>query len=337
MATTKNALIRYKVLDKCFRNTGKKYYIEDLIEECSSVLEEIDPTSDGISLRTIRADIAFMKSSEGWSIELGDYKDGKKMYYRYVDPDFSINNMPLNELEVKQLQSAVEVLSQFKGMPQFEWIEELLPKLSQDIHAKEDKPKIMEFSANAFLKGSQFIGELYNAIYYKKALNVKYHPFNFQEPVDWIFHPYFLKQYNQRWYVFGYNPDSDKYDWNLALDRIQNIEELSIPYVENSKIEWEEYFEDFIGVTKPVDAKVVKIKFIVYEPMARYMEVKPIHGSQKTKWLDEQRLEIRLSLIINKEFENQLMAHIDSIEIIEPQELKQSIQQKLKKAMTLNS
>ena len=35
MATNKNALIRYKILDTCFRNPGKKYFIEDLIEKCA--------------------------------------------------------------------------------------------------------------------------------------------------------------------------------------------------------------------------------------------------------------------------------------------------------------
>ena len=32
MSVNKNALIRYKVLDSCFRNHAKKYFIEDLIE-----------------------------------------------------------------------------------------------------------------------------------------------------------------------------------------------------------------------------------------------------------------------------------------------------------------
>ena len=49
MATNKNALIRYKVLDNCFRNPGKRYFINDLIEECESVLLEIDPESKMVS------------------------------------------------------------------------------------------------------------------------------------------------------------------------------------------------------------------------------------------------------------------------------------------------
>jgi hypothetical protein len=49
MATNKNAQIRYKILDKCFRNSGRRYFIENLISECNKVLKEIDPDSKGIS------------------------------------------------------------------------------------------------------------------------------------------------------------------------------------------------------------------------------------------------------------------------------------------------
>ena len=92
MATNKNALIRYKVLDNCFRNTGKQYFIEDLIIECEKALDEIDNNSNGISRRQIFDDISFMESKEGWSIELEKKRVGKKVFYRYVEKKFSINN-----------------------------------------------------------------------------------------------------------------------------------------------------------------------------------------------------------------------------------------------------
>ena len=70
MSVNKNALIRYKVLDSCFRNHAKKYFIEDLIDECSNVLAELNPSTNGISRRQIFQDIQFMESTEGWNIEL---------------------------------------------------------------------------------------------------------------------------------------------------------------------------------------------------------------------------------------------------------------------------
>lgn len=334
MSTNKNALIRYKVLDNCFRNHSKKYFIDDLIEECENVLLEIDPNSDGISRRQIFADILFMESKEGWGIELDKLRDGRKVYYHYSNKNFSINNMPLNEIEIDQLKSAVDILSQFTGMPQFKWVNELVPKLQQGISKPREAETIIEFDSNEYLKGIEHLGPLHNAIYYKKVISIKYQPYENDAPFDLELHPYFLKQYNNRWFLFGFNPEKDKYDWNLALDRIISIKESKEKYQKNNKIDWQEYFDDIIGVTKPVDLEVEKVVLHFTGITGKYMETKPLHGSQKTKWIDNQTLELSLELIINYEFERLLLSYADVIKIIKPKKLEKKIQGRLKTALS---
>lgn len=325
MATNKNALVRYKVLDKCFRNPGKKYTINDLIEECSKALTEIDPDSGGISRRQIYEDIAFMESAEGWSIDLLRVRENRRVYHRYSDLAFSINNMPLNETEVYQLQSAVDILSQFKGMPQFGWVNELIPRLSNTVGATPSSAAVISFDNNDYLKGIEYLEELYQAIRYRQVLKVLYHPYEETEPLTFLIHPYFLKQYNNRWFAFGYYPQKDKYDWNLALDRIVSIEVTDDQYLSNSVINWDEYFEDIIGVTKPYGKEVEEVVLHFNRKTARYIETKPIHGSQKSRWLNDDTLEIRLSLIINYEFERFVLSYADSVKVIKPETLAASI------------
>ena len=333
MATNKYALIRYKVLDKCFRNPGKKYFINDLIEECTIVLEEIDTKTNGISRRQIFDDITFMESKEGWNVDLIRYKESKKVYYRYADTNFSINDMPLNEIEIVQLRDAIDILSQFKGMPQFEWVNELIPKLNQGICTYEAKDTIIEFDSNQYLKGIEFIGELHNAILYKKPLTISYKPFTSEIHYDVDFHPYYLKQYNNRWFIFGYNPLNDKSDWNLALDRIISIKELKSKYIKNTTINWNEYFEDIIGVTKPENDKVENVILQFNKSTGNYIFSKPLHGSQKSKWINNNTLEISLNLIVNYEFERLILSYVDSITIIKPKKLISSIKSKLQSAL----
>ncbi|MBK6479610.1 MAG: WYL domain-containing protein [Saprospiraceae bacterium] len=333
MATNKNALIRYKVLDNCFRNPGRRYFIDDLIAECESVLLEIDPESNGISRRQLFEDIAFMESKEGWGIELDKLRDGKKVYYRYTDMSFSINNMPLNEVEINQLKAAVDILSQFKGMPQFEWVNELVPKLQQGIATDEASATIMEFDSNQYLKGIEHLGPLHNAIFYKKVLTISYQPFENDAPFDVVIHPYFLKQYNNRWFLFGYNPEKEKYDWNLAIDRIISIREKKGNYHKNTMLDWNEYFEDIIGVTKPVDAVLENVVLHFIGKTGKYMENKPLHGSQKSKWLDDVTLEVNLKLIINYELERLILSYANSVSVIHPLSLANDIQNRLEEAL----
>ena len=333
MATNKNALIRYKVLDNCFRNPGRRYFIDDLIAECENILLEIDPESNGISRRKLFEDIAFMESKEGWSIDLARHRFGKKVYYRYADMSFYINNMPLNEVEINQLKAAVGILSQFKGMPQFEWVNELVPKLQQGMAIDEMPTTIMEFDSNQYLKGIEHLGQLYNAIFYKKVLAISYQPFENDIPFEVRLHPYFLKQYNSRWFLFGYNPEKKKHDWNLAIDRIVSVEETKGAYQKNNKIDWQEYFEDIIGVTKPDNAEPEQVVLHFKGRTGKYMETKPLHGSQKSKWIDENTLKISLHVIINYELERLILSYADMVAVIAPLRLADTVKSRLEMAI----
>jgi predicted DNA-binding transcriptional regulator YafY len=333
MATNKHAVLRYKVLDNCFRNPGRRYFIKDLMAEIKGVLQEIDPETKGISRRQIFDDIAFMESKEGWNIELDRTQDGKKIYYRYTDLSFSINNMPLNEVEINQLKTALHILSQFKGLPQFEWVSELVPKLQQGVTLDRDTTPIMDFDSNQYLRGIEHLGPLYNGIFYKKVLNVSYQPFENDSPYDVLIHPYFLKQYNNRWFLFGYNQENEKYNWNMAIDRIISIQDTKKDYMENNCIDWTEYFEDMIGVTKPDDAKVEQVVLRFSGRTRKYIETKPLHGSQVSKHIDENTLEVKLDVIINYELERLILSYADCVSVIQPLSLAEVIKIRLQEAL----
>lgn len=335
MAVTKNPLIRYKILDKCFRNPYKRYFIDDLIAACNELLMEIDPESKGISRRQILDDIAFMESSEGWSIDLVRHRDGKKVFYRYEDTNYSINNMPLNEVEVNQLQSALQILNQFTGMPQFNWVNEMLPKLRSGIQNSEEQKQIISFDANQYLKGIEYLSELYNAIAFKTVLNITYQDFKSEKPYHIRLHPYYLKQYNNRWFLFGFNEFNGNPHWNLALDRIEKIEPASSPY-QTDRTNWEEYFDDVIGVTVPENSPLEDIILRITGDTGKYIYNKPLHGSQKAKWIESDALEVSLKLKINYEFERLILSYTGSIEVVKPIVLKEKILGKLKHGTELN-
>jgi len=326
MPINKNALIRYQTLDRCFRNPGRKYYIEDLLDECNDALAEENLHTDGIKRRQLFVDIKFMESKEGWSIPLDKIVDGKKKYYRYDNREFSISNSPINEMEAEQIKSALLVLSRFKGTPQFEWIEELMPKLSQAFGFVQSDREIIGFDQNPYLKGIEHLGILFNSILYKKVLEVEYQSFKSSKSDISIFHPYYLKQYNNRWFLFG---QIDRFDGLSVrtLDRIERIKDVKGKYIENTGYNFLEYFEDIVGITKPNGVKPELIKLHFSPKQAPYVLTKPLHGSQKNKKQDENGITITIEVIPNFELMSVLLSFGKEVKIISPLWLKQKIKE----------
>ncbi len=325
MPNTKFSFIRCRILDKCFRNPVKQYQIQDLIDACE---EELNMS---ISRRTIYYDIDFMKSLDGWEAPIEAIKDGNRRYYHYTDPDFSIDKVPLSEAQLKQIQGAVDVLNSFEGLPQFEGLQDSLVKLGLTALNTEAKP-CFGLDHNEYVGGLSYLTPLFNAIQYNNVLKIGYKPFD-EEAMDLVFHPQYLKQYNNRWYIFGVEQNHQDQIWNLALDRIESLATTKdYTYIKLDE-DWNEYFEDIIGVTNIHDAPVEKIHFLVHDKTAHYLFTKPLHGSQVAKWLDDNTLDITLKVKINFELKRLLLSYAPYITILEPQSLIDAHKDSLQKAL----
>ncbi len=105
MAQNKNALIRYKTIDKCLQNKYRQWTLEDLMNACSDALYEYEGKENPVSKRTIQLDIQMMRSEKlGYNAPIEVYD---KKYYRYADEDFSITDIPLTETDINVLSETV--------------------------------------------------------------------------------------------------------------------------------------------------------------------------------------------------------------------------------------
>ena len=147
-----------------------------------------------------------------------------------------------------------------------------------------------------------------------------YRPFKSDHDIDLVLHPYYLKQYNNRWFLFGLN-DKYKSISNMALDRIVSFETITLKYIKNKSINFNEYFEDIIGVTMPDKGKLVKIELLFTNEEAPYVLTKPIHGSQKKKKHDENGLIVSIEVIPNIEFEKLILSFGDKVKVVSPKKI----------------
>lgn len=327
MSINKNALLRYQVLDRCFRNPGRKYFWQDLLDEINQALAEFNGPGSGIKRRQLFDDIKFMESDQGWAIPLDRKKDGRKVYYRYSDQEFSISNQPLNESEVSQIEAAISVLSRFAGAPQFEAVQEMLPVLKDRLGLDHTSKEVIGLESNIDLKGIGYLSRLYDAITKEEVLEIEYQDFKSDEPFTLMFHPYFLKQYNNRWFVLGLNEELNISTWNLALDRIQSIDQTRNEY-KTTDIDWNDYFYDIIGVTKLDDKEPVNVVLEFAKQIAPYVETKPLHPSQKSEWMNG-KLKVTIEVIPNYELESLILSFGEKVKVEKPQSLAQIITTRL--------
>lgn len=323
MPTNKHQILRYQTLDRCFRNTARKYFIDDLIEACQQAIYNFTGKAEGVQRRQIYDDIVFMQSADGYNAPIEKHKVGKRVYYFYTDPNFTINNQPLTESEALELKETLITLNRFKGLPQFEWIESMTTRLEASFQFGTEANQIIEFDQNEFLKGKEYIKELYHAITNKTPLNITYKSFASNSNMEFEFHPYYLKQYNNRWFVFGKNPNFDNIT-NLALDRIQDIQQANTQFIATN-IDFKEYFEDIIGVTFNDQLSPSKIVLRIDESLWPYIETKPLHGSQKVVNKTNAFTDIMLELIPNYELEALILQHGEKIQVLQPTELKDKV------------
>lgn len=331
MPANRNALIRYKTIDTCLKNKYRRWTLDDLIDACSDALYEYEGIDKGISKRTIQMDIQMMRSEKlGYNAPIVVYEN---KYYKYEDEDYSITNTPLSEQDLKTMSEAVEVLRQFKGFSYFEGMGDIVSRLEDHVTSARQKTiPVIDFEKNESLRGINYLDIIYNAINNKKPLNITYQSFKAKSANTFVFHPYLLKEYRNRWFVFGCKRGSLV---NLALDRIQTIEILEdVKFLENNLFDPETFFEDTIGVTKNIGMRAERVRFWVDSPNAPYVETKPFHKSQQVVEENEDGSKVfEIRVVINYELQREFCGFAEAIRVISPRSLVSQISKKLEKAV----
>lgn len=272
MPVNKNAFIRYKYLDRLLSDRYHYYDINDLTEKVNDMMER-DGLAMSVVRRTIEKDLMAMQLAPFCAPIDSEKKNGKNVY-RYTDPTFSIFSQELSREERNLLREVLSTIGQFDGLDNFTWLENF--KIGLGL---EERRQIISFSNNPYLKNSNLLGTLFDNISNEVVIQLSYHTFNDATIRSIDFHPYLLKQYNDRWFLLG-AADDDRKILTFALDRIDKVKPLPgrkyIPCPDNLA----EHFDDIVGVTYFEDRPVEHILFWVSDFSKDYVETKPLHGTQ---------------------------------------------------------
>ena len=341
MPKNKNAMTRYKILDELLSDQYHNYSLDELTEEVNKKLAEMYPNTNGVVRRTIEKDIFYLEYEGPFLVDIERYSvpsydvEKQKTYIKqclhYTDPSFSIFKKDMTNDEKYLLREALSLLGQFEGLPNFEELEKLRFSLGDN---KEHK-QIISFTKN-ILENTTLLGEIFNAISQHQVIKLNYHRFNTPTEINTInVHPYLLKEYNHRWFLFCQAEIGSKI-LCYSLDRIDKIEPLpSHKYIEYTE-DINELFDDIIGITLIEESPLYHITFWVSNISKDYVLTKPLHGSQihikgekeaylrKTTSMQEGAF-FSIDCKYNYELERELASFGKELIVIEPIEIQNKI------------
>ncbi len=324
MPINRNALIRYTTIDKCLRNRYRKWTLEDLIDACSDALYEYEGIDKGVSKRTIQMDIQMMRSEKlGYNAPI--IVEDKK-YYTYEDPEYSITQLPLSDQDLNKLNDAVEILKQFQGFSHFKEMTGLIQKLENKIHTEHTQARpIIHIERNDDLKGIEYLNDLYQTVLNKQVIQIEYQSFKAKKAGRIYFHPYLLKEFNNRWFLIGKKNKGEEI-MNLALDRIQSFDVMQkIPFKDDPTFDPGTYYENVIGVTINAGLLPRIIKLFINNENKPYVITKPLHWSQRILEEKENGVIISIKVVPNFELERLILGFGPSMEVISPLSLRKKI------------
>ena len=325
MPTNKNALIRYRTIDKCLQNSSRAWTLDDLSQACSDALFELENRETSVSKRTTQLDIQTMRGDKlGYFAPIENYD---KKYYRYSDPVYSISDVPLTELDMDTLQETLGILKQFRDFSLFREVTGILQKLEDCIHVEKGRSNnIIHIERNEQLKGLEHLDLLYQSILKEIVLKINYQSFKARHATQHTIVPYILKEFNNRWFLVGRRYDTGQLI-TLALDRIEEIDYDTKAQYKIIDFDSNTHYDHTIGVTVySKDTPLEETVLLVDESNAPYILTKPLHKSQRLiKKMEDRSVIVGVTVQQNYEWERLILGFGPHVEVLAPRNMRRRI------------
>ena len=188
--------------------------------------------------------------------------------------------------------------------------------------ALKHRDKIMLNEAPTGVEQVQIILE---AIDKKRGIECDYYSYNKKTIKQQKLIPYFLRTWENRWYLVA-EPDNHHHGLSVfALERMDNIRLTEEKVVPSKKITADEYFDGSFGVDHSDNQKPERILIKVYSTQVEYVRALPIHESQREiETTDEWSIfEYRIIPCFN--LYQQLLWHREKLEVLEPKSVREEM------------
>lgn len=328
MPHIKNALIRYRIIDKAIRSSYKPYPSkEELRKACE---EELFGSQEGehICDSTIEKDLFAMRMEHDAPIVYSKKYRG----YLYSDPEFTINDIPLTEKDLESIKFAASTLMQFKDVEMFKNFSFAIDKIFDRVTISSDPREkdiqhLVQFEAATSTKGNEYLAVLLESIRKKQIVQFEYESFQSGKKKTRRVVPLLLKEYRNRWYLISYDCVKEAII-TFALERMDVLEETPEFYTRKIDFDAERFFQNAIGITVN-DSEAENIVFKADNVAAKYIQSQPFHHSQKVMKEGKNKTTFSIDVIVSEELIRTFLSYGGEIEIMEPESLRESMKKRV--------
>lgn len=331
MPANKNAVIRYKFLDVFLSDRHHQYSMDEITEKMNERLEDLGYTP--IVKRTLEKDLAFLKERP-FCAPIEKYKSGGKICVRYAKSTYSIFHYELSKEEKTILHELINALGQFNGIPDFKWLEAVHTCLGL-----ERRKLVLSFSQLSCLGENRLMTGLYESILNKKVLNVKFKGDAPECAEGHVIHPYLLKEYNGRWFLFGYYKSKGQMT-TVPIDCIESFEHLKDEVYEGYQGDVDDFFNPRIEPESFNDRKPEEIVFWAGDAITNHIKSQSVCRGMQVDAGQEAELRkkyvipegggiFRFYSIQNEELMREFVRHFDALLIIKPEKLSSQMRERV--------
>lgn len=198
---------------------------------------------------------------------------------------------------------------------------------STNLKEKNNALSFVEFENKAAIETIPNFKIVLNAIQQQVPITFNHNSFYHLKESIYTLKPYFLKQYQNRWYVIG---ETEKGYRTFGMDRIEKIT-IGTKKFKPKTEEAKDKFSHVIGLNY-VDHKMETIKLSFHISQKPYLISLPLHRSQKEiNTENDVTFDIELRIHPNFEFRQQVLKYGSLVKVVEPKWLADEIREELRK------
>ena len=193
-----------------------------------------------------------------------------------------------------------------------------------------DKVKLLD--APTGVENVQIILE---AIDKQKGIECVYYSFDRATKKQQLLIPYFLKTWEQRWYLAA-EPDNHHHGISIfALERMDNIRLTEKKMLPSNDVTADEYWKGSFGVNHSDNQVPEQIVIKAYGAQAEYIRALPIHESQKELERTDEYTIFEYHIVPCFNLFQQLLWHREKLEIIEPIKMREEMKKIVQNIISL--